>query len=194
MSEIEEMKLKYSINYFGTDSALWNDLQKLFRHISTLEEEMKELESQIKPITYQKEVAEKENKILWEDIRQSESRIKDLQEERDGYKNGQIQLSDMVNDLMDVTAKWAEKVKELEKTNNERLNLIDEWETKYNELNGFLGKAFTRIGELEKGIAIHEDLELRLERAIDRHEIFKRTHEKVVALEDEALYQKRKEV
>jgi len=110
MSEIEEMKLKYSINYFGTDSALWNDLQKLFRHISTLEEEMKE-----------------------------------LQEERDGYKNGQIQLQGMVDDLMDVNAKWAKRVE-------------------------------------------------RLEEAIDRHEIFKRAHERVVALEDEELYQKRKEV
>jgi hypothetical protein len=29
--------------------------------------------------------------------------------------------------------------------------------------------------------------------AIDKHEIFKRAHEKVVSLEDEELYQKRKE-
>jgi hypothetical protein len=33
----------------------------------------------------------------------------------------------------------------------------------------------------------------KLENAIDRHEIFKRTHEKVVSLEDEELYQTRKE-
>ena len=33
----------------------------------------------------------------------------------------------------------------------------------------------------------------KLQYAIDRHEIFKRVHERVVALEDEELYQKRKE-
>ena len=142
-------------------------------------------------------------------------KMKELQDERDGYKNGQIQLQGMVSDLMDVNAKWAGKVKELEKTNNGNLNLIDEWEIKYNELNGFLGKAFAHIEKLENGIAIHKDLELRLqedkhknwldwkqtesrikvlEEAVDRHEIFKRAHEKVVALEDEALYQKRKEI
>ena len=32
-----------------------------------------------------------------------------------------------------------------------------------------------------------------LQEAVDRHEIFKRAHERVVALEDEELYQKRKE-
>lgn len=34
----------------------------------------------------------------------------------------------------------------------------------------------------------------KLEDAIDKHEVFKRGHEKVVALEDEQLYQTRKEV
>jgi SMC interacting uncharacterized protein involved in chromosome segregation len=138
MSEIEEMKLKYSINYFGTDSALWNDLQKLFRHISTLEEEMKE-----------------------------------LQEERDGYKNGQIQLQGMVDDLMDVNAKWVGKVKELEAI--ERLS------------RDSIMSEFDRAERIESRLK-------KLEEAVDRHEIFKRAHVKIVALEDEELYQKRKEV
>ena len=34
---------------------------------------------------------------------------------------------------------------------------------------------------------------IALRNAIDKHERFKRSHEKVVALEDEELYQKRKE-
>ena len=34
----------------------------------------------------------------------------------------------------------------------------------------------------------------KLQYAIDRHEIFKRTHERVVALEDEELYQERRNV
>ena len=59
----------------------------------------------------------------WEDERNKllshistlKEQLKELQEERDGYKNGQIQLQAMVDDLMDVNAKWAEKVKELEK-------------------------------------------------------------------------------
>jgi len=84
-------------------------------------------------------------KTLLSHIHSLEEKVKELQEERDGYKNGQIQLQEMVSDLMDVNAKWAKRVE-------------------------------------------------KLEEAIDRHEIFKRTHEKVVALEDEELYQKRKEI
>ena len=46
-----------------------------------------------------------------------------------------------------------EKIKEIEelkKLNNERLNLIDEWKHKWEEINGFLQKAESRIKELEK--------------------------------------------
>ena len=89
---------------------------------------------------------------MWDDMQVAlshistlEEKIKQLQEERDGYKNGQIQLQGMVDDLMDVNAKWAKRVE-------------------------------------------------KLQEAIDRHEIFKRAHEKVLPLEDEELYQKRKEV
>ena len=82
---------------------------------------------------------------LFSHISTLEEKVKELQDERDGYKNGQIQLQQMVSDLMDVNAKWAKRVE-------------------------------------------------KLQEAIDRHEIFKRAHEKVLPLEDEELYQKRKEV
>ena len=88
---------------------------------------------------------EQERNGLLSFISTLEEKVKDLQEESDGYKNGQEQLQQMVSDLMDVNSKWAKRVE-------------------------------------------------KLEEAVDRHEIFKRVHEKVVALEDEELYQKRKEV
>ena len=47
----------------------------------------------------------------------ADPRIKKLVEERDGFKNGQLQLQNMVNDLMDVNTKWANKVRELEESN-----------------------------------------------------------------------------
>jgi len=50
-------------------------------------------------------------------------KIKELEEERDGYKNGQMQLQNMINDLMDVNAKWVGKVKELEKAIETHENL-----------------------------------------------------------------------
>jgi len=53
---------------------------------------------------------------LWGDvhIKTLLVRIRELESERGGYKNGQMQLQQMVSDLMDVTAKWVGKVKELE--------------------------------------------------------------------------------
>jgi len=147
-----------------TEEKWWEQERNRFlSFISILEEKVKELEANIDDPEWcctkhkawlidQAEEAEScleaERKSVDElslALQQSESRIKELQEERDGYKNGQIQLQGMVDDLMDVNSKWAKRVE-------------------------------------------------RLEEAIDRHEIFKRAHERVVALEDEALYQTRKEV
>ena len=105
--------------------------------IATLENQVRELEVDV-------QIERKGCNKAIDVFLQAESRIKELQEERDGYKNGQIQLQGMVNDLMDVNSKWAKRVE-------------------------------------------------KLEEAVDRHEIFKRTHEKIVTLEDEALYQARKE-
>jgi len=51
----------------------------------------------------------------WLPIKHLLARINGLEEERDGFKNGQLQLQKMVSDLMDVNAKWANKVRELEK-------------------------------------------------------------------------------
>jgi DNA repair exonuclease SbcCD ATPase subunit len=111
----------------------------------------------------------RERLSLISNIKILEKRVRELQEERDGYKNGQIQLQGMVDDLMDVNAKWVGKVRELESKEIGLKHTID------HELK----QAESRIK--------------RLEEAVDRHEIFKRAHERVVALEDEELYQKRKE-
>ena len=70
---------------------------------------------------------------------------REAETERDGFKNGQEQLQQMVSDFMDVNAKWVRKIKKL-------------WD------------------------------------AIDKHEKFARSHNKVVPLVDEKLYQTRKEV
>lgn len=43
-------------------------------------------------------------------------KYKELEDERDGFKNGQLQ--NMVNDLMDVNTKWANKVRELEESDS----------------------------------------------------------------------------
>jgi len=42
------------------------------------------------------------------------SKIKELEAERDGFRNGQMQLQETVDTLMDSNKKWAEKVKDLE--------------------------------------------------------------------------------
>jgi len=46
----------------------------------------------------------------------------------------------------------------------------------------------------ENVISNYEERINSLEEAIDKHKQFKRTHEKIVALEDEELYSTRKEV
>ena len=56
----------------------------------------------------------RERLSLISNIKILEKRVRELQEERDGYKNGQEQLQQMVSDLMDVNSKWAKRVERLE--------------------------------------------------------------------------------
>jgi len=59
--------------------------------------------------------------------------VKQLEDERNGFRNGQIQLQDMVSDLMDVNAKWANRVKELEK-GIKSVKAEKDWDAKEMEL------------------------------------------------------------
>jgi len=100
------------------------------------------------------------------------SECKRLEAEREGYKNGQMQLQNIVNDLMDTNAKWAIKVKELEVSmilhfQKEHLEgdgpEIDRWKRRVKELEDNIpdpewccekhkAKLVARIKELKEGI------------------------------------------
>lgn len=119
----------------------------------------------------------------------SPTRIEEISE----YLNqafGFIEKAKLIKDcrfLLSELSRMEEKVKELE------YSLF--------ELNG---KYTTRIKELYETEQEREHISkelikermkvMELRDAVDRHEAFKRTHEKVVSLEDEELYQTKKEI
>jgi predicted RecB family endonuclease len=117
----------------------------------------------------------KERLSLISTIKILEEKVRELQEERDGYKNGQEQLQQMVSDLMDVNSKWAEKVKELEE--------------------GFEMMKFGWNEEIIKLVKAESRLK-RLQEAVDRHKV--NTTAPVQTIEaykiDEELYKIRDEV
>lgn len=107
----ELLRMRLKVTEINSDL---RDYKKCSLLVEQLSEALKQAESRIRQL--ESELKEQKALIPWiGELAQARVRIKELQEERDGYKNGQEQLQQMVSDLMDVNAKWAEKVRELEK-------------------------------------------------------------------------------
>jgi len=79
-------------------------------------------------------------------------------------------------------------------------DLAREAETRFKELQGEMMSKSPKDREWCRGCKLLDENNQalpflkRLRHAIDKHEKFKRSHEKVVSLEDEELYQTRREV
>jgi uncharacterized coiled-coil DUF342 family protein len=94
------------INGMTQEQAQYEERNSLISKIFTLEKKVRESEREVDKLMG---IAnEKELEII-----KLKQQMKKLQEESDGYKNGQIQLQGMIDDLMDVNAKWAKRVKRL---------------------------------------------------------------------------------
>lgn len=112
-----------------------------------MDEKMKEIEKRIEKSAWPEALS-------WDtkEIQFLLSECERLEAERDGYRNGQMQLQAMVNDLMDVNSKWAERVKELE---NEKLYWNCPTHGEYQNAWGCpqcTVELRTRVRELEGGI------------------------------------------
>jgi predicted nuclease with TOPRIM domain len=51
--------------------------------------------------------------VLYQEIDRLQEKVKELEAERDGYRNGQMQLQDTLSTVMDSNAKWAAENKRL---------------------------------------------------------------------------------
>jgi hypothetical protein len=177
-NEIEEIEKEVNAQYTYINPF------KAIEYMKTLLSKIKELETDDRSRSERFiEIGDKYESLKFK-VFDLEEKVKTLQEERDGYKNGQIQLQGMVDDLMDVNAKWVGKVKGLENIKTQPIVPLVYCKEHKTICMPFKG---------ELGCCLESRLK-RLQEAVDRHEIFKRAHEKVVSLEDEELYQKRKEV
>ena len=103
---------------FTTNECLACELEKMISENERLGLRIEELEEKQKWIDEIARPDHPDNERPWcSAYLDCRERIKELEDERDGFKNGQLQLQNMVNDLMDVNTKWANKVRELEESN-----------------------------------------------------------------------------
>ncbi len=114
--EIEEIKerLPHVVDRWQMYQVNGGDIEDILSKIFTLEEKVRELETDDKRKSEKfMEIVDKYESLKFK-MFDLEEQLRISGEERDGYKNGQMQLQQMVNDLMDVNAKWASKVKKLQ--------------------------------------------------------------------------------
>lgn len=113
-----ENKIREAIEFLATspyiDMEIRDATKTVCLEVVRLEIRIKELENQLSgkcESLLQTEEAWHEEIALKKD---AENHIKELEAARDGFRNGQMQLQLMVNDLIDSNMKWGKRVKELE--------------------------------------------------------------------------------
>lgn len=150
---------------------LGDDYQKAILLIEQLSAKIKELEEELNTLQNHAnnmgEIISNQTKIrigLEGELTVANEHIKQLEGERDGFRNGQLQLQNMVSDLMDVNAKWANKVKELSLANQDLNQCIKELkkEIEFHIINNQswveeCKKSNVRVKELVEGIERHRE-------------------------------------
>ncbi len=137
------------------------------KHISHFEEKVKELESQIKPITYQKEMAEKENKMLWADIRNLEPHLKEITEKWKSLKFKVFDLEERVKKYTDDRSRLACEMSRLREQHHDDCARMIKLEEKVKELE----TALTYTKETSEMMAkAHREAESQIQLYKDENE------------------------
>lgn len=84
---------------------LYTEIDRLRLRVKELEEENRYLRAGCQDETHQCPIVGTNNTLI--------ERIAELEAERDGYRNGQMQLQDTLSTVMDSNAKWAAENKRL---------------------------------------------------------------------------------
>ena len=115
---IERLRNEVKVTEESPLTPFGEDIKCLLSEVDRLEARGKELEEGIVKLRENRnkviETLNKEYTEMCDRFVKEEARRKELEADTVEYRNGQMQLQKMIDDLMDVNTQWAKRVRELE--------------------------------------------------------------------------------